>query len=189
MIEIDISADIEEAEKQLTKYERVIIPRAISSAINKTKRNLVTKVNQTLSRRTGLLIREIKGAEWEINSSPKTLWSSVTMRRRAFNLRRFVKPGKLAVGAFRKQKGVSANPWRRQRIFDGAFIIRGKTHGKLIVVARTSENRYPLKGLYGPSLHIEFNRPSMRRLMRVVVAQRFRINFERDLNFHVGRFK
>lgn len=187
MIEIDLSADIEQAERQLYRWEREIIPKAVSSALNKTRNNMQTAVNRHLSKTTGLKIKELKAAEFKINSTRYTLFATLTARRRPFNLRRFVTPGRLAVGAFARQQGVIANPWRKRRLFPRMFIIRGRTHDQLVVVKRVNKAGTKLKGVYGPSVNIEFNRPASRRLMRDTVIERFRVNFERDLNHFLSR--
>lgn len=186
-IDIDVRADIAEATKYLRNYERRVIPRATNRALNDTIRNVKTQTHRRLAKRTGLKIKEINENSRLTLSSFITLTARLTARRRSFNLRRFVAPSKLAVGAFKKRVGVVSRPWRKRRMFEGAFIMRGRTHGKLIVAARTSDNRYPIKGLYGPALHVEFNRPSMRRFMNVLAKKKFPVNFARNLKFYTSR--
>lgn len=189
MIEIDIRVDIERAQRQLMRYERRAIPQATARSINKTLTNVTTAVNRKIAANTGLKIKEIKSGQFRRNASMRFLSASVTQRRRAFNLRRFVRANRLRVGGFAKEPGVRANPWRNSKIFEGAFIIRGRTSGQLVVVARRGKNRYPLKSLYGPSLHVEFNRAPIRRLANVIARRRFRVNFRRDLAYYVSRIR
>lgn len=187
MIEISIEADVEAATKQLYRYEREIIPKAASSAINKTMTNTITAVNRYISRRTGLKIKELKANQYRIRSSRFTLAAIlVNHMRRPVNIIRFVTPGKRQPGAFRKQKGVSANPWKTRRLFEGAFIVMGRS-GKPFVAVRTSRNRSGIRGVHGPSLNKEIVRPGARQVIRATVNDRFRINFERDLNYFLLR--
>jgi hypothetical protein len=186
-LQVDVRADVEAAEKSLFNYERRVIPKATARALNTTARNVKTQGQRDIAKITGLKVGEVGKEIWLSRATWGRLVAIVNSRRRAFNLIRFVAPSKRAIGAFIKAKGVKANPWRRSKVFDGTFIIRGETHGRLVVVARTSSNRYPLKGIYGPSIHIEFNRPAMRRALNVLAATRFSINFRRDLAYFVAR--
>lgn len=186
-MQIDVRAEIEKAEKGLYRYEKRVIPRATNSSLNKTATNVRTQAHRRLSQIIGLPIKELKPYTGIRRSTLLTLSSQVFGRRRAFNMIKFVVPSKRAPGAFRKQRGVKAKPWRRAQLLEGTFIIRGRTHGRPVVVARKGDERYPLKSIYGPSLHVEFNRPPMRRFMSVLAKRRFRVNFSRDLRYYISR--
>jgi len=187
VIEIDLSADVAEAERQLWRYEKEVIPKALSRSINTTQRNMVTAINRYMAKVTGLKIADLKSVQFMIRSTPRTHIAILITRRRPYNLRRFVAKSRLRVGGFDKQTGVIANPWKTRRLFPGTFIIKGRTHGELIVVKRTGANRKGLKGVYGPSAAQEIQRPAAQALIRETVLTRFRINFERDLAYYSSR--
>ena len=189
MINVDIEAEVKAAEKKLYNYEKRAIPRAVNRSLNTTAKNVQTTITRHIAKRTGLKVGEVKESTTLTKSTFLTLTASLTGRRRAYNLRRFLQPRTRShlPGAFAHRPGVKANPWRKSRIFKGTFIIRGRGHGKPIVVARTSKNRYPLKGIYGPSIHVEFGKPRARRIMIVTSKRRFAINFKRDLQYYVQR--
>jgi len=189
MIEVNIEADVERATQNLKLVERVVIPAALSGAINKTMQNTVTAANRHLRDETGLKIKELKDVQINIRSSRTTLRAIMRNRWRPYNLRRFVTPSKLKVGAFVNKTGVVASPWRKRQVFEGAFIMRGKTHGKLIVVKRSGLTRSGIKGMYGPNAAKELNRPPAKALIKKTIRTRFPINFERELTFQLKRMK
>ena len=184
---LDMRVDIKEATKYLKAWERKVIPRATNRALNTTARNVHTTIKRFIARITGLKVGFVGKGITIHKSSFATLRASIVGRGRAVNLRRFVSPAKLAIGGFRKQLGVKANAWRNPRIYKGTFIISGATHGRLIVVRRTTRNRKPLVGVYGPSIRNEMHRPPATRLMVTTAIERFRINFERDLRYYIQR--
>ena len=187
MVSIDVRADIKETAKMLAHYERVAIPKATNRAINTTLRNVRTKIQRYISERTGLKIGEIKEGIRGQRSTLATLRAELVGHGRAVNLIRFVTPGKRQPGAFRNEPGVRANAWRKARTYHGAFIIRGKGHGKPIVVVRTSRSRQPLRGLSGPSVRAEMGRPAATALMKRTAIERFGINFHHDLKYYTSR--
>ena len=187
-MQIDISVDIRNAEKKLFNYERKVIPQAAARSLNTTRRNVKTQAGRRINQITGLQIRrDITPGFWEIKATKWRLSTMLGSRRRPFNLIRFVTPAKQHPGAFDKLPGVKAKAWRKLKIYEGAFIIRGRTHGRPIVVKRTTRRRYPIRGVFGPSLHVEFNRPAMKRFMSVLAKRRFKVNFRRDLRYYVSR--
>ena len=187
MIDIDLDVDIKQATRQLQRFERVIIPKAISRSVNTTMTNTVTAVNRYMAKETGLKIKEIKHIQFRIKSTPKTQFAVLISRKRPYNLRRFVSKARLKIGGFDKNRGVIANPWKKRRLFPGTFIIKGRTHGQLIVVVRTGRTRSGLRGVYGPSIHAEIQRPKAQALIKKTVRDRFRINFARDLAYYTSR--
>jgi len=191
MIDLSVKADLKAATRYLYDYERRVIPRATNRSINTTARNVQTAINRHIAKETGLKAGEVKAATSITKSTFSTLRAIVKGRRRPYNLFRFLQPRNRSFlpGAFANQRGVKANPWRKSRIFKGTFIIRGSGHGRPIVVKRTGRNRYPLKAVYGPSIHSEFNRPAARALMNSTARTRFRINFERDLKYYISRLR
>lgn len=183
---VDVQADIKAATQSLYRFEKRVLPRAINSSLNKTARNVRAQSHREISKKTGLTIKEIKPHSWVLKSTFLTLTAAVYMRRKTVNLIRFVMPSKRNVGAFAKRKGVSANPWRsRRRVHEGAFIMR--LGGNPFVVKRISKNSNKVKALYGPALHVEFDRPTMRIVLSAFARARFRINFIRDLKYYISR--
>jgi len=190
MTDIDIRAIVQETEKGLFKYERAAIPKATNRALNRTMGNVQTAIVRKLAEITALKQKEIKPGLKVTKSTFSTLNTKLIAFGRAPNLIRFVVASKQHVGAFKKQLGVRAGAWgSRNKLYKGAFIIRGKGHGKPIVVAREGRERQPLKGLPGPSIRSEFNKPEQRALMERIGRDRFLINFQADLNFYVSRIK
>ena len=184
---LDMRVEIKEATRYLKDYERKVITRATNRAINTTARNVHTEIKRYISKVTGLKVGFVGKCISVHKSSFGTLRAEIVGRGRAVNLIRFVSAGKRAVGAFSKQLGVKANAWRTPRTYHGAFIVRGRGHGRLIVVARTGKTRYPLKGIQGPSIRVEMHRPAATRLMSTTAIKRFHINFDRDLRYYTSR--
>ncbi len=187
MVDISVQADIKEATRYLFNVEKRIIPRATNRAINKTAVTVKTKIQRHISQETGLTIGMVKAGIRLIKSNFSTLQAQRLGKGRAKNLLRFVTPGKRSPGAFSNQPGVKANAWREPKVYRGAFIIYGATHGKPIVVARTGKARNKLKGLPGPSIRKEFARQEALNLMDATTKERFRIEFERALTYYLER--
>jgi len=189
MISVNLEADIKGATAKLTHIQRKIIPRVTNSAVNKTATNVATALNRHISEQTGLKIGDIKKGMSVRRSTFATLSAVITGRGRAVTLRRFVTPGKRKPGSFRKQRGVTANPWRKRRLFPDTFIIWGKAHGQALVAVRKGHARKPIHILKGPSIRREMARPAARHLINTITRERFRINFERDLKHQLSRLR
>jgi hypothetical protein len=185
-MDIDLKIDIKQATAYLTKYERRIIPRATNRALNNTAKNVRTTVSRHIAKRTGLKVAEVNAGVRLVKSNFSTLRALLIGTGRAVNLIRFVSKGKQHPGAFNKGKGVIANAWRSRKVYPGTFIVRGKGHGKPLVMARTSGRRNPLKAIQGPSVRLELVKPHARRLIMVTVIKRFRINIVRDLKYYLS---
>lgn len=188
-MDIDIRADISRIESQLNTWQRQVIPKATSRALNTTARNVRTAAQRHIAKTTGLKVGEVRDNFHVTRATPRWLSVKIIGRRKPFNLIRFVAPSKRTPGAFRKARGVRANPWRNARTFPGTFIIRSPRSGVPIVVKRKGQARQPIEAVFGPSIHTEFNRRESRRLMTRTARERFRVNFMRDVKFYISRLK
>ncbi len=194
-MQIDIRADVAAAEKQLFNYERRVIPKAIKSALRKTSKNVHTQAVRSINKKTKIAQKKIKSHVKIKLGGYGQFWAEVIAHKKTFNLIEFVTAGKRHPGAFRKLPGVTARSWGTSTLHRGAFIIRARNSGKAIVVKRRANARRRgntwggrwSETVYGPGVHLEFQRPAMMRLLRIVARKRFSINFERDLNFFVAR--
>lgn len=83
------------------------------------------------------------------------------------------------LGKFRasqQKAGVAATAWERRKVYKHAFILPS---GR--VVTRTTPERFPLKGLRGPSVPSIFKRRDILGRIASVAVARFRTEFERQL--------
>jgi hypothetical protein len=187
MVAIRLEADIERATRYLKGIERKVIPRAINRALNRTGTNVRTVVTRHISKETGLTIGKIKQRTTLSRATFSRPVISITAKRSDTNIIEFVTKARRRIGAFDKQGGVTARPWRRPQFFKGAFIVHGKYSNKLIVVGRKKTSRKAARSFFGPSIHREFIKPKAHNLFIATAHERFLINFNRDLKNLLSR--
>ena len=187
MVAVSLEADIEKATRQLTQIERKVIPRAVTRALNRTGGNVRTAVNRHISKETGLTVGKVKQRTTLRKATFRNPAITITAKRSDTNIIEFVTPGRRRIGAFSKQRGVTAKPWRRSQFYKGAFIVFGKYSRKLIVVGRKRNSRRAARSFYGPSIHREFIRPKAHTLFVFTARQRFGVNFAADLKYYLSR--
>lgn len=89
--------------------------------------------------------------------------------------------------------GVKSKAWGKAKIYDAAFIAKGRSDrdglgGNTIVYARRGTSRKSkLKGLQGPSVRIEFNKPRMQSVMRRKADERTPIELRSAIRQAVKR--
>jgi hypothetical protein len=166
MLQFDVRADIREATKFLTDVQRQVIPAATARALDRTASNAKTVAVKTIVTETGLptsLVRDrltIRGA------NRNRLEATLTANPAAPNLIRF--------NARQTKQGVSANAWRKRRVYPGTFIAnQGRT-----VFKRVGKNRLPIKPIHGPSVPRTFIQREAQRAIEAIIAGRFVVNFE-----------
>ena len=189
MVAIRLEADIDRATRYLEGIERKVIPRAINRALNRTGTNVRTVVTRHISKETGLTIGKLKERTTLSRSTFRRPVISITAKRSDTNIIEFVTKARRRVGAFDKQAGVTARPWRRKQFFRGTFIVHGKYSNKLIVVRRAKGTRKASASIFGPSIHREFIKPRAHTLFVTTARERFLVNFNRDLKYYLSRLK
>lgn len=116
-------------------------------AINRGGDQVRTKVKRSLVKSTGIKYGKINQAVKTIRATRSALRYQLEARGEETNLNLF--------GAKQGKRGVSARPWAARRVFKSSFIV--PAYGGRVFI-RTSDERYPLKPLFGPNLAREMMR-------------------------------
>jgi hypothetical protein len=113
---------------------------AMSRALNHEGDKGRTQVKRALVKQTGIKYGAIDKAMATIRSTPATLAYRLKARGDETNIAWF--------GGAQRQKGVSAAPWNKRRVFAHSFIV--PRFGRAFI--RISKTRLPIRWLYGPNL-------------------------------------
>jgi hypothetical protein len=113
---------------------------AMSRALNHEGDKGRTQVKRALVKQTGIKYGAVDKAMATIRATPATLTYRLKARGNETNIAWF--------GGAQRQKGVSAAPWNKRRIFAHSFIV--PKFGRAFI--RTSKKRLPIRWLYGPNL-------------------------------------
>lgn len=138
---INVSWDGLGAIRELLLRAAKVSPQATSRALNRTIDVARTNVTRALVSQTGLKFGRVRKATSVLRSSSTSLSAELRARDGYTSLRDF--------GARQTKRGVSAAPWGRRQVFDGAFIV--KLYGGH-VYKREGRKRFPIQKLYGPAI-------------------------------------
>ena len=186
---VKVDYDLRKLHKRLDDIGKKVVTRAANSAINKTAASIKVRAVKEISKETGLTQKVIRKQIDIARSSRGTLRAVVSAKGSAVNVIEFVTPSRRNTKAFRKNRGVSAKPWRKRRVFKGTFIGHGKNSGKALVFKRTGKNPYPIKALHGPSIPRTFIEERVNKLLVNTARELFRKNLKRDLDFFMSRLR
>lgn len=188
LMQIHFKNEIKELTRDLKLIKDSAIPKATVQALNKTAKGTKTDAKRAVNSVTGITQKDI-GEELRVWKATKykqvagvnartgkarNLINFVTEGNRKpnhFNHRRTLKSGRK--GKY-KAKGVKAKAWRKTKTYDGTFIGKGKGSGKLLVFARTSAKRTPLKPIMGPSIRNTFDSKTIQAKLKSQAEVRFR---------------
>jgi len=185
-MQITVSSNIKEVQKQLHSFERKALKSATVRALNKTGTSVTAEAARRIKSRTALPIGRIK-KKMKIRKARRGyyVWSVVGLRA-ATNIIEWVTPAKQAVGAFRKQKGVRSRAWGRSKVYPGTFIAPGKNSGKLLVYVRDQRKTSGIRGVQGPSVRSAFYQEL--KDLEPYARKRFGVVFEREVSYEIQKF-
>lgn len=171
MITLSVKGTVDAIVKELNRLQREVVPKATARALNRTITTVNNEAARAISKRTGMGVRSIKEKLRIYKAGPHKLVAEIVAPKHAPNLIRY--------GARRTKKGVSAKAWNQRKVYKHTFIANdGRT-----VFARVGKARLPIKPIYGPSLPRTFVKQAIREVMEKVGAERFPIEFTRELRF------
>ncbi|QJR79616.1 hypothetical protein CA267_001795 [Alteromonas pelagimontana] len=186
-MQVSFKHDIASLTQDLKRIKESAIPKATVQALNRTATGVRTDAGKAISKETGIKVSDVRKElkVWkatkaklkaEVNArtgSATNLIKFVTAANQKpnhFNSRRKLKSGKR--GKY-KAKGVKAKAWGKSKTYEGTFIGKGRTSGKLLVFTRTSDKRTPLKSVLGPSIRNTFDSQPMQKLLQKSASIRF----------------
>lgn len=154
-------------------------PVAVARALNSTNAKVMTQVVRVLPKQTGLKAGRIRAALRKEFASPGRLVAAVQARGPYHKLKEF--------GPRETRKGVSAAPWGKRQVFDGAFTHGGKFPNRVAlamgghVFKRLSKKRLKIAITYGPAIPVEMVKDASKAAFESVVASQLPIDLNRAL--------
>ena len=168
-----LTNNIKQYQKKLKRFSKEI-DKGTMSALNKTNTTMSVRTKRELSKISGLKQKEIGQFMSKKKANIVDLLSSIFVRGKALNIYRF--------GAKQQKRGVKAKPWNKPQLFKGAWIMNNRT-----VMIRTSKNRFPIRGLHGPSLKKEFTKRVLTSDFKKASHNRFMTLFYKEMKFRKGK--
>jgi|SRR5882672_531659 len=159
MIKIDVRLDIAGLKRQFAGLERKI-DQAAAAAINRTAEAVRTEAVRAIAAETSIKQKDVRKRIYIRRASKDKLIAYVDAYPYAPNIGRFA--------ASQKAAGVSAKAWARRKIYRHSFLLHGRA------VVRVGRERFPLKGLRGPSVRRTFMQRSVIAGLQAVARQTWR---------------
>lgn len=177
-----LEKQIKKLEGKLKKISKIEIPRAGSSAINKTLAKAKTRVIRGVSKSLKLPQKPIRKRVFVGRSSVKTQKGRLAHYRSAVPVVSLLTPGQIAKAPPRgtNRKGVKA----AGRQFDGAFVNRVKNGFQ--VMQRKGQARYPITVLKIPIQKV-VDDVTPKVVARVAKSEMPRI-YKQDLKFRLQKY-
>ncbi len=187
-MEISIRHDFKKLQKDLSRIEKRVIPKAAKRALNKTAQQVKTHAAREISKKTGIKVGVVKKHLLKINAQFNSLTAAVIAKKYAPNLIEFMTAAQINRAMQRKGKGVRSRAWRKTKEYRGTFVGRGKGSGKLLVFSRTGPSRRsPIEAKPGPSIPRTFIQTEVMRSMKLKIARQFPKNFSADLKYFISK--
>lgn len=188
-IELDVSLDYKQVQRMFRDIPGNIVPRATASALNKSAGRAETVAVRKLSEATGLKQKDVRSYMAKVRATRTKLIATISATGRHLNLIRF--------GARKVKAGISAAPWKKRRIFKGAFIgnkgrtvfVRDKKLGYMPSRKGQTKHSEKIKPVWGPSVPTEFVRKKVDESMRDIAAQVFPKLFRHEMNWRLRKYK
>lgn len=170
MIGVSIKGDMSE----ILSHLRSIGPnvdKAASAAINRAAEATRTVARRKIAKDTSYP-QAVVGQRMAVRrSNPSTLRAEVIAYPFAPNIGKFGRPAQ-------NRTGTAATAWATRKTYKSAFRYKGTDR----VVSRVGKERFPLKGLKGPSVRKQFMRPETIAEMDARAITVFRERFRHELN-------
>lgn len=189
--ELNVTADLRRAERQLKGFQKKKLPAALVRAINKTATQTRTTAARDLRKGSGasvgLTAAGFTRAIALIRATRLTFQATLRASGRPIPL--------IFFGAREVASGVSVAPFGKRKILKNAFIERmpsghrgvfrrtkaSQTAGGTAKSGRARKNYLPIRERFGPSLPAQFLTAKLQAAMRRVVKIRWPINFNREI--------
>ena len=172
MITVSVKDDFKGLARTLDRAQRKAMPKIIKGTLDRTATQTQTTAIKTIAKETGIKQKDVRKSFKVFKSKTTALVAVIRVRGNAPNLIRF--------GAKQVKKGVSAAPWRKKRVFRGAFI--GNLGRTVFVRKNLGDSRSKIKALWGPAVPNELIRSHVKRAWRKTIRDRLPINFAQSVN-------
>jgi len=174
VIKVSVKLDIQAMKRDCANAQKEV-NKAAARAINRAADGARTVAKREVSAATKIKISDVNKRLSVTGARPTYLIADLDAHPYSPNLSKF-RPTQNA-------KGVAASAWERRKTYRHAFI--NPRTGQ--VVTRTGNERFPLKGLRGPSVPSTFMRPEIVEKIEQAAIARFTKEFESDVTRRLAR--
>lgn len=162
--------DLREIYAMESRVRKEIVPKAAAAAINRAATATATAAGREISAATKIPAREVRKRIIVRKAHPNKLRAEVEMLPLTPSLSKsYFKPTQ-------NKAGVAATAWERRKTYKHAFKM---PNGR--VVTRTTKQRFPIKGLKGPSATRTFMQDRVQTKLDAVARQTWRTRMEHEL--------
>lgn len=162
MISVSFKMDIDAVRSQFT-FAQSEISKAASKALNRAADGTKTQAISEISTRTKLKVTQLRKRFSVNGANPLKLTAIINSYGYSPNLGQF--------NAKQTAPGVQANAWEGSKVYRHTFMVNGK------VVARVGKERFPLKGIRGPSSPQTFKLDAVTKKLIAYATGRFAKDF------------
>lgn len=143
---------------------------ALQRAINHTGDKARTQVTRALVKQTGLKYGRVRQAMRTVRAGVLGLTYRIIAKGGYVSLKEF--------GARQTQKGVSAAPWGKRRVFPHTFIVPSLGGH---VFERKGRARFPIRKLWGPAVPAELVRDQSKIAFETTVKAELPVRLEHEI--------
>jgi hypothetical protein len=173
MIKFRCKIDIQAARASLKGLEKEV-SKAAARALNRAADSVKVTAVKEIAAATKIKQKDVRPRIRVRGANPGYLIAEVEAYPYSPNLKAF--------RATQNKRGVAASAWEGRKTYRHAFVMPS---GR--VVTRTTNQRFPLKGLRGPSVPATFLRPKVSSAMMSTAERRFRAEFAREIERRTSR--
>ena len=174
-MQINMTSNIKDVQKQLNALERKVLPKATNRSLNRVGGKVNTQVLRYVSKKVGLPQKALKqrGFFARVNSNLKTLTTQIRVIYGAIPLKDF--------NPRQTKQGVTAKAWGKRKVYKNTFISEELGHP---VFVRETKERAPMKKIHGPNPASVAKSPELNMIISKVVAD----NLGKELTSNIRYF-
>ena len=176
-LDISVRSTIRSATLQLEARARGAVDASTVRALNRTATTVRAQASRKIRERYNLKAGVIKAQMKVLKATRSRLVAQIVAAGRRIPLIEF--------SARQTGKGVTARVTRARRLYRGAFITTMRS-GHTGVFLRLGPERLPIKQLVGISIPKAMAERRIHAALAKLAAERFAIEFVRDLRFRLG---
>lgn len=182
MIDFDVKADFDEVNRMLHDVETSLVTKAANSSLNKTIKSVQSIAVKDISKDIGLTQKDtrryliIKRATW------RNLVASVEGSGKRIAINR-LKPRQIKKGVTYRGEGGG------RKLIPGAFMAPIPGSNKMGVFKRVGKKRMPINFLRSVSIPKVMTKEAVERAMKDVAAERWKKNFQHELDYRLRKYR
>lgn len=177
-LRVDVRTNFRETLARIALAEGEIANAAAVRALNRTGAAVRTEAVRQIRGRYNLRAGTVRDQIRIVRASRQRLTVDVIASGAPIPLVEF--------GARQTKKGVTVRVTKQRKLVKGVFIARMKS-GKVGVFERLGKARLPIRELFSISLPRTFTQRQILAALQKVAAERFNLEFQRDLAYRLGR--